>query len=64
MYRVVNHDLNGEVWGEASSIDEAKKIQEENYFFMTGVQRLSGGKWTDVDGLHEELSDYIKEALR
>ncbi|MCR8641494.1 hypothetical protein NV379_02380 [Paenibacillus sp. N1-5-1-14] len=64
MYRVINHDINDDILDKVDTIEQAKKVQEENYFFMTGIQELKSGKWIDVDGVHEELSDYISNALR
>ncbi|MGR6760389.1 hypothetical protein ACU1JV_00905 [Paenibacillus sp. T2-29] len=54
MYRVVNWDINNEVWGKAETLEEAKEIQGDNYFFMTGIEKFENGIWVSVKGIHEE----------
>lgn len=60
MFRVINYDMNDEVWGsDFTTIEEAKKFQKVNYFFMTGVQQLIEGKWVNVKGSFEEVFEEL-----
>ncbi|WP_145413349.1 hypothetical protein [Paenibacillus xylanexedens] len=60
MYRVVNWDINNDIWGETETIEEAKKIQSDNYFFMTGIEKFVAGKWIAVNGIHEEIFETLR----
>jgi hypothetical protein len=60
MYRVVNLDMGGEVIQDGfTSIEQAKKCQEDHYYFMTGIEQKRNGKWIRVNGILEELAEII-----
>lgn len=61
MYRVINWYINNEVWGEAETLEEAKEIQLEDYYFMTGIEMFDGEHWIHVDGIHEEAWNALNQ---
>lgn len=59
MIRVVNEDVSfgdKEILAECQTLEEAERIQNKYYYFMTNLEKFKCGKWVKIDGVHDKLS--------